>query len=88
MESTQGAKDGSRELHVYTTTTIEGATVLPAWFVPLLVLCLCLSLGVGGAVSGVLAWKVNTLDREVRLLRDFTEGRISHLPYRPTESEP
>lgn len=79
-----GAKSSDRagELHVHTTTEIKGATVLPAWFVPLLVLCLCLALGAGGAISGVLAWKVHSLEREVRLLQDYTEGRIDHLPYR------
>lgn len=76
----------SGDLHVHTTTEIRGATVLPTWFVAVLVLSLSLALSVGGAAIGVLLWRVNYLEGELRLLKDYTEGRIDHLPYRP-ESE-
>lgn len=76
-----------RDLHVHTTTEIKGATVLPNWFVAVLILSLSLSLAAGGAVAGILLWRVNVLETELWLLKNYTEGRIDHLPYKPPTIE-
>lgn len=34
---------------------------------------------------GGIDWKLRELDRQLTLLQDYTEGRISSLPYRPTD---
>lgn len=31
---------------------------------------------------GSIDWKIREMDRQLALLQDYTEGRISHLPYR------
>lgn len=75
------------DLYVHATTEIKGATVLPTWFVAVLILSLSLTLSAGGAVAGVLLWRVNALETELWLLKNYTEGRIDHLPYKPPTIE-
>lgn len=76
-------RENRGDLHVHSTTEIRGATVLPTWFVAVLILSLSLTMAAAGAAAGVLFWRVDRLEGELRLLQDYTEGRIDHLPYRP-----
>jgi hypothetical protein len=71
------------DIHVHSTVKIRGATVLPNWFVVVLILSLSLSLAASGAAAVILFWRVSRLEGELWLLQDYTEGRISDVPYRP-----
>ena len=82
-----GRSERVGDLHVHATTEIKGATVLPNWFVAVLILSLSLTLAAGGATIGVLLWRLNHLETELWLLKNYTEGRIDHLPYKPSTLE-
>lgn len=85
VEAARSERTG--DLYVHAITEIKGATILPNWFVAVLILSLSLSLAAGGAAIGVLLWRVNQLETELWLLKNYTEGRIDHLPYKPPTIE-